>query len=95
MLKDLGLKSIDDLFQDVPEDVKLQRLLNVPEGKSVDDGTIRVILLPSFTANPVAVDLGRRIRKAVSVAARNHKIQVICKGHLLNELVNRLLEQSI
>ena len=34
MLKDLGLKSIDDLFQDVPEDVKLQRLLNIPEGKS-------------------------------------------------------------
>jgi glycine dehydrogenase subunit 1 len=34
MLKELGLKSLDDLFQDIPEDLKPHRLLDIPEGKS-------------------------------------------------------------
>ncbi len=34
MLSSIGLKSLDDLFSDVPEDVRLKRKLNLPEGLS-------------------------------------------------------------
>ena len=97
--------SVDTLLKELAEqiqkvkDPETDRLLSefniILEITRVDDGTIRVIYSPLSPASPVAVDLGRRIRKAVSEAAPNHKIQVICKGHLLDELVNRLLEQSI
>lgn len=34
MLKEIGFSSMDDLFQDVPEEVKLQKELHLPEGLS-------------------------------------------------------------
>lgn len=34
MLKEIGFSSFDDLFQQVPEEVKLKRDLNIPKGKS-------------------------------------------------------------
>lgn len=34
MLKEIGFSSFDDLFQQVPEEVKLKRELNIPKGKS-------------------------------------------------------------
>jgi len=64
------------------------------EVSRVDEETIRVVYSPFSPASPVAVDLGKRIREAVSEAAPNYKIQVVCKGHLLDDLVNRLLEQA-
>src|SRR5690606_10351057 len=34
MLKEIGLESIDQLFNDIPGDVLLKRELNIPESKS-------------------------------------------------------------
>lgn len=96
--------SVDTLLKDLVErvqkvkDPETDRLLSesniILEVSRVDDETIRILYSPFSPASPVAVDLGRRIRKAVSDVAPNHKIQVVCRGHLLDDLVNRLLEQS-
>ncbi|ARM76507.1 aminomethyl-transferring glycine dehydrogenase subunit GcvPA [Acidianus manzaensis] len=37
MLKEIGVNSIDDLFKDVPEEIKLHRLLNVGYGKPLSE----------------------------------------------------------
>lgn len=91
---------IKDLIEHIQKvrDPETNRLLSesniILEVSRVDDETIRVVYSPFSPASPVAVDLGRRIREAVSEAAPNCKIQVICKGHILDDLVNRLLEQA-
>jgi predicted metallopeptidase len=98
------LFSVDTLLKDLVEhiekvrDPETNRLLSesniILEISRVDDKTIRVVYSPFSPASPVAVDLGRRILKAASEAAPNYKIEVVCKGHLLDELVNRLLAQT-
>ena len=37
MLQSIGLSSMDDLYVDVPEDLKLHRPLNLPEGMSEEE----------------------------------------------------------
>jgi metal-sulfur cluster biosynthetic enzyme len=96
--------SVDTLLKDLVEqiqkvrDPETNRLLSesniILEISRVDDETIRVVYSPFSPASPVAVDLGRRIREAVSEVAPRYKIQVVCRGHLLDDLVNRLLEQA-
>jgi len=94
---DTFLKDLVEQIQKV-KDPETDRLLSesniILEVSRVDDNTIRIVYSPFSPASPVAVDLGRRIRKAVSEVAPKYKIQVVCKGHLLDELVNRLLTQS-
>ncbi len=34
MLEEIGVKSIDELFSDIPESVKLKNRLNIPEAMS-------------------------------------------------------------
>lgn len=34
MLKELGLNTLEDLYQDVPDDLKLNKPLNIPEGRT-------------------------------------------------------------
>ncbi|MEM1995133.1 MAG: iron-sulfur cluster assembly protein [Nitrososphaerales archaeon] len=95
---------MDTLIKDLAEriqkvkDPETERLLSesniILEIVRVDDGTIRIVYSPTSPASPVAVDLGRRILKAASDAVPSFKVQVVCRGHLLDDLVNRLLNQS-
>lgn len=91
------LKELADRIQKVkdPETGQLLSESNIIlDIVRLDDGTICIIYSPLSPVSPVAVDLGRRILKAASEAAPNSRVQVVCKGHLLDELVNRLLNQS-
>jgi len=95
---------VDTLLKDLVEHIQKVRdpetncLLSesniILEISRVDNDTIRVVYSPFSPVSPVAVDLGRRIRKAASEVASNYKIQVVCKGHLLDDLVNKLLAQT-
>ncbi len=93
-------KLIKDLAEHIQKvkDPETDRLLSesniILDILRVDDGTVRVVYSPVSPASPVAVDLGRRILKAASDAAPNCRVQVVCRGHLLDDLVNRLLNQS-
>lgn len=94
---DTLLKNLAEHIQRV-KDPETDRLLSesniILEITRVDEETIRVVYSPISPASPVAVDLGRRILKAVSDAAPNLKVQVVCRGHLLDDLVNRLLTRN-
>ncbi|TRM97207.1 glycine dehydrogenase, partial [Sulfolobus sp. E1] len=37
MLKEIGINNIDELFRDIPEELKLKRLLNVGKGKPLSE----------------------------------------------------------
>ncbi|MEM3269252.1 MAG: glycine dehydrogenase, partial [Saccharolobus sp.] len=37
MLKEIGISDIDELFKDVPDEIKLKRLLDVGKGKPLSE----------------------------------------------------------
>ena len=82
---------------------RLGNLIDPETGRSLDsanlildmdflqDGTIQIIYSPFSPASPVAVNLGKEIRSAVLSSSPERRVKVICQGHFLDEVVNRLV----
>ena len=70
---------------------KLGELTIVTEVSEPSEGTIRVRFTPLSAYSPTAVDLGRRIRKAVEGEPGVMSVVVECTGHMQDELVNKLV----
>lgn len=87
-------KKVTDRVNEVVEEETTRRLgeLNVvTEVSEVGDGTVRVKFSPLSPYSPIAVSLGRGIKDATLSVQGVKRATVECSGHMMDELVNRLV----
>ena len=73
---------------------KLGELNIVTEISETTTGAIRVKFQPLSAYSPTAVDTGRSIRDAAMSVDGVLTVRVECSGHMMDELVNRLVNQE-
>jgi metal-sulfur cluster biosynthetic enzyme len=73
---------------------KFGELNIVIEVSEMTTGLIRVRFQPLSAYSPVAVDTGRSIRRAALSVDGVHAVRVECSGHMMDELVNRLVNEE-
>ena len=73
---------------------KFGELNIVTEVSEMATGSIRVRFQPLSAYSPIAVDTGRNIRKAALSVDGVRAVRVECAGHMMDELVNRLVNEE-
>ena len=73
---------------------KLGELNVVTEVTEMATGSIRVRFQPLSAYSPIAVDTGRGIRNATLSVPGVLTVRVECSGHMMDELVNRLVNEE-
>jgi len=73
---------------------KLGELNIVTDVSEMATGSIRVRFQPLSAYSPIAVDTGRSIRAAALSVDGVQAVRVECSGHMMDELVNRLVNQD-
>lgn len=73
---------------------RLGELNVVTEVSEMATGSIRVMFQPLSAYSPTAVDTGRSIRKAALSVDGVQAVRVECAGHMLDDLVNRLVNEE-
>jgi metal-sulfur cluster biosynthetic enzyme len=73
---------------------KLGELNVVTEVNEMATGSIRVRFQPLSAYSPIAVDTGRSIRQAALSVDGVQAVRVECSGHMMDELVNRLVNEN-
>ena len=73
---------------------KFGELNIVTEVTEMATGSIRVRFQPLSAYSPIAVDTGRSIRKAALSVDGVQAVRVECAGHMMDELVNRLVNEE-
>lgn len=73
---------------------KLAELNIVTEVSEMATGSIRIKFQPLSAYSPVAVNLGRSIREAALSVDGVKAVRVECNGHMMDELVNRLVNHD-
>ena len=73
---------------------KFGELNIVTEVSEMATGSIRVRFQPLSPYSPIAVDTGRSIRMAASAVHGVQEVRVECAGHMLDDLVNRLVNEG-
>lgn len=66
----------------------------VTEVSETNTGSIRVKFQPLSAYSPIAVDTGRAIRSAALSVDGVMTVRVDCSGHMMDDLVNRLVNQE-
>jgi metal-sulfur cluster biosynthetic enzyme len=74
---------------------KLGELNVVTEVSEMATGSIRVKFQPLSAYSPIAVDTGRDIREAALSVDGVKAVRVECGGHMMDDLVNRLVNQEL
>jgi len=70
---------------------KFGELNIVTEVSEMATGSIRVRFQPLSAYSPTAVDTGRSIKKAAMAVDGVQAVRVECSGHMMDDLVNRLV----
>ena len=73
---------------------RLGELNIVTEVSEVATGSIRVRFQPLSAYSPTAVNTGRSIRDAALSVDGVKAVRVECSGHMMDDLVNRLVNQD-
>jgi metal-sulfur cluster biosynthetic enzyme len=73
---------------------KLGELNIVTDVSEMATGSIRVRFQPLSAYSPLAVDTGRSIRRATLSVDGVQAVRVECSGHMMDDLVNRLVNQE-
>jgi metal-sulfur cluster biosynthetic enzyme len=73
---------------------KLGELNVITEVTEMATGSIRIRFQPLSAYSPIAVDTGRSIREAAISVDGVQAVRVECSGHMMDELVNRLVNQE-
>ncbi len=84
---------LDDLVEEETKR-KFGELNIVTEVSEMATGSIRVRFQPLSAYSPIAVDMGRSIRKAALSVDGVQAVRVECAGHMMDELVNRLVNED-
>ena len=70
---------------------KLGELNIVTEVSEMATGSIRVRFQPLSAYSPIAVDTGRSLKEAALSVPGVQAVRVECAGHMMDDLVNRLV----
>ena len=73
---------------------KFGELNIVTDVSEMATGSIRVRFQPLSAYSPIAVDTGRNIKKAALSVDGVQAVRVECAGHMMDELVNRLVNEE-
>ena len=73
---------------------KFGELNIVTEVTEMATGSIRVRFQPLSAYSPLAVDTGRSIKKAALSVDGVQAVRVECSGHMMDDLVNRLVNEE-
>jgi metal-sulfur cluster biosynthetic enzyme len=73
---------------------KFGELNIVTEVSEIAMGSVRVKFRPLSTCSPIAADLGRSIRDATLAVEGVETVRVECGGHMMDELVNRIVNKD-
>ena len=73
---------------------KFGELNIVTDVSETNTGSINVRFQPLSAYSPIAVDIGRSIRAATLSVDGVQVVRVECSGHMMDELVNRLVNQE-
>lgn len=96
MPSDLSKRVMERLNEIVDEETKRKfgDLNIVTEVSEMATGSVRVRFQPLSAYSPIAVDTGRSIRQAALSVEGVQAVRVECAGHMMDELVNRLVNQE-
>ena len=96
MPSELAKKVTDRINEVVDEETrrKLGELNIVTEVSEMATGSIRVRFQPLSAYSPIAVDTGRSLREAALSVDGVQAVRVECSGHMMDDLVNRLVNQE-
>jgi len=90
-------KRVTDRLNDLVDEEtkrKFSELNIVTEVSETTTGSIRVRFQPLSAYSPIAVDTGRSIRDAALSVDGVLTVRVDCSGHMMDDLVNRLVNQE-
>lgn len=73
---------------------KLGELNVITDVAEMASGSMRIKFQPLSAYSPIAVDTGRSIREAAMSVDGVQSVQVECSGHMMDDLVNRLVNQE-
>ncbi len=96
MASDLSRRVTERLNELIDEETKRKfgELNLVTDVSEMATGSIRVRFQPLSAYSPIAVDTGRSIRQAALSVDGVQAVRVECSGHMMDELVNRLVNQE-
>lgn len=96
MGSDLEKKVAERLNDIVDEETKrkFSELNIVTDVSEVSIGSVRVRFQPLSAYSPLAVDTGKNIRDAALAVEGVKAVRVECGGHMMDELVNRIVNRD-
>ena len=96
MPSELAKKVTERLNEVLDEETKrkLGELNVVTDVSEMATGSIRVRFQPLSAYSPIAVDTGRSIKQAALSVDGVQAVRVECAGHMMDELVNKLVNQD-
>ena len=90
-------KRVAERLNDIVDDEtkrKLGELNVITEVQEMATGSIRIKFQPLSAYSPIAVDTGRSIKRAALSVDGVQAVRVECAGHMMDELVNRLVNED-
>jgi len=90
-------KRVSERLKDIVDEEttrKFSELNIVTEVSEVGRGSVRVKFQPLSAYSPLAVDTGRSIRDAALAVEGVKTVRVECGGHMMDELVNRIVNKD-
>lgn len=96
MSGDITKKVAERLDELVDEETrrKFGELNIVTDVSETATGALRIRFRPLSAYSPLAVDMGRNIREAALSVEGVKAVRVECGGHMMDELVNKLVNQE-
>lgn len=73
---------------------RFRELNIITEIKETENGSVQIRFQPLSPYSPLAVDMARNIKKAALSVEGVRAIRVECSGHMMDDLVNRLVNKE-
>jgi metal-sulfur cluster biosynthetic enzyme len=90
-------KRVSECLRDLVDEEttrKFSELNIVTDVSEIAAGSVMVKFQPLSAYSPLAVDMGRSIRDAVLAVQGVKTVRVECGGHMMDELVNRIVNKD-